>query len=62
MFHCYKAYILGLFGYLVLSESKLVLLLLLYSMISLECWAQRLINLEIHVLVRSLKSSNIELG
>ena len=25
-------------------------------------WAQRLINLEIPVLVRSLKSSNVELG
>ena len=25
-------------------------------------WAQRLINLEIQVLVRSLKSSNVELG
>ena len=27
-----------------------------------EGWAQRLINLEIPVLVRSLKSSNVELG
>ena len=29
---------------------------------SLSSWAQRLINLEIPVLVRSLKSSNVELG
>ena len=30
--------------------------------IDLGNWAQRLINLEIPVLVRSLKSSNVELG
>ena len=28
----------------------------------LKSWAQRLINLEIPVLIRSLKSSNVELG
>ena len=31
-------------------------------LITSSTWAQRLINLEIPVLVRSLKSSNVELG
>ena len=46
-----------------MGESVLILLFIYSSIIGNGLvWAQRLINLEIPVLVRSLKSSNVELS
>ena len=62
LFHIFSTYKIETILTRFLNYFSSTFLKIIFYYFKCHSWAQRLINLEIPVLVRSLKSSNVELG